>query len=68
VTEWIQWVEPFVETDTGTEPVIMRVSVPAAVAQARKTAALAGGKYDSDEEALADFMVVHWAVRKTEGL
>ena len=58
---WVEWIEPFIETDAGTEPVYCRVSVKAAVARAQLVAREMGHEYTSDQEALDDFVAVHWA-------
>jgi hypothetical protein len=65
MTEWVEWVEPFVETDTGTEPVYLRVSVKAAIARAKFVACEMNHEYASNQEALEDFIAVHWATGRT---
>ena len=62
MAEWIEWVEPFI----GSDAVYMRVSPETAIKKARHVANLSGGYYTSDDEALEDFIAVHWAVRKVE--
>lgn len=51
---WIEWIEPFGD---GNEAVIMRAlpSDVAAVQRKREP------RYETDEQAIDDFMVVHWA-------
>lgn len=53
--DWIEWVEPY---GPNSEPVYMRVSVKTAVSYQRMKYL-----YDTDDEALADFMAVNWAYR-----
>ena len=55
---WIEWVEPF---DKKANPVYMRVSKETAIAAQKEIAKKLNKPYSSDEEALEDFMVVHWA-------
>jgi len=57
--DWVEWVEPAIDS----EPVYCRVSKATAVKMQRK-AALDSFKhyvYPNDEQALEDFMTVHWA-------
>jgi hypothetical protein len=55
--KWIEWVEPFVGAGKQRDyPVYMRVTPDAAIAYMKDLQ-----DYDSDEEALADFMGVYWA-------
>jgi len=59
LTDYVEWVEPFFES----EPVIMKITVATAI-RFQKAAAARINKnfvYKSDEEALEDFLVVHWA-------
>ena len=58
--DWIEWIEPF---GPDNEPVFCRVTVRTAVAAQKFSSAQAkeGFTYVSDEDALDDFMVVHWA-------
>lgn len=60
--EWVEWVEPF---GMGNEPVYSRVDKQTAIKHARRCAET-GGNPLSDEEALYEFMVVHWAAIKKE--
>ena len=57
---FVEWVEPF---GPNSEPVYCRVSIATAIATQKYTAqqAKAGFRYLSDNEALDDFMTVHWA-------
>lgn len=56
--DFVEWVEPFIES----EPVYMRVSVAIAIKyQKHKAKSLHGYIYATDDEALEDFVVVHWA-------
>jgi hypothetical protein len=50
---WITWVEPFVNSG---EPVYCTVSEKTAVEAQRQI-----HEYETDEQALEDFMVVYWA-------
>lgn len=54
---WIEWVEPFVESD----PVYLRVSRETAIKYAKDGAAKHGHTYATDEDALMDFIIVNWA-------
>jgi hypothetical protein len=51
---WIEWIEPFGD---GNEAVIMRM-LPADVAAVQRRRE---PRYETDEQAIEDFMVVHWA-------
>ena len=62
MSDWIEWVEPFIDSD----PVYMRVLPETAIKSARHAAIFRGHYYATDEDALEDFIAVHWAVRKTE--
>lgn len=57
MAEYIEWIEPFSD---GNEPVIcrMRVEDVASVQRRREP------RYVSDEQAIDDFVVTHWATRK----
>lgn len=59
VATWIEWVEPFIDSD----PVYCRVSPEAAIKAQKRSAKSAKPdfEYPSDAEALDDFMTVHWA-------
>lgn len=59
---FIEWIEPF---GPKGEPVYMRVPYSTAIAVAKTAAASKGHSYASDEQALEDFIVVHWARRGT---
>lgn len=56
--QWVEWEEPF---DNTGHILVLRVPVEAAIITARATAASRGYIYENDEQALEDFMVVHWA-------
>ena len=56
---WIEWIEPF---GPSNEPVYCRIPVSTAVAHSKWCAAkISKYTYPNDEEALVDFMLVHWA-------
>jgi len=55
---WVQWVEPF---GPSSEPVYCRVSEEVAKAVAKQTAEKNNHTYETEEQMLVDFMVVHWA-------
>lgn len=59
---WIEWVEPF---GPNNEPVFFRVPPETAIAVQKATAKQANPDfvYPSDQAALDDFIVVHWATR-----
>lgn len=61
---WIEWVEPY--GDYGT--LYCTVSEKTAIAVEKAIAAAAGkpGIYSTDDEALQDFMTVHWATFTTK--
>ena len=52
---WIEWVEPF---GPNNEPVYMRVEESTAIAVMKKM-----HPELADQEALEDFIVVHWAAK-----
>lgn len=54
------WVEPF---GPNNEAVHMRVTEATAIAKAKAVAAEHGHTYASDEDALGDFIAVHWATK-----
>lgn len=55
----IEWIEPF---GPSNEPVFCRVLPETAIAYQRRNALQAKNyEYESDEAALEDFMIVHWA-------
>lgn len=56
----VEWVEPG-END---EPVIQIISIEEAVKIAKAVAATKGYTYSSDQDALEDFVTVHWAIVK----
>lgn len=56
-TQWVEWVEPFIDS----EPVFMRVTSSTAIAAMKKAAATKGHTYEDDQRALEDFITVHWA-------
>jgi len=55
---WINWVEPFNEQD---DPVYCKVTEHAAILRQKEVAKKRGYTYPNDEEALLDFISVHWA-------
>lgn len=55
---WVEWVEPF---GPNSEPVYL--SIPESTAVAKQKSLY---YYNSDKEALYDFMVVHWATFRKE--
>jgi len=55
---WITWVEPF---GPNNEPVYMFVPESTAIAVSKDFAKRSNHTYTSDEEALSNFMDVHWA-------
>ena len=57
-TRWVEWAEPF---GPNCEPAYKRCRESTAIAAAHKVALEHNYTYKSDDEALADFMVVHWA-------
>ena len=63
-TEWIEWVEPFLSdvVNLDGDPVFCRVK-PATAIAAQRYSAMQAKNYDypTDEQALEDFMIVHWA-------
>jgi hypothetical protein len=61
----IEWVEPF---GPNSEPVYCRVTEQTAIATQRHIGRTMPTpyEYESDERALEDFMVVHWAESVTE--
>ena len=63
--EWVEWVEPF---GPNSEPVYCRVSKQTAIAAQRQSASTAksGFIYETDIQALEDFMTVHWASLRKE--
>lgn len=60
LNDWVEWIEPF---GPNSEEVYCRVSVKTAIATQRYTGAQAkqGFVYATDQEALDDFITVHWA-------
>lgn len=57
---FIEWIEPY---GPNNEPVYMRVAEPTAIATMRASALRKGHVYESDTQALQDFMTVNWAQR-----
>lgn len=55
--EWVEWVEPYYES----EPVVMRVRAKAAIFAQKFVAESRGHAYADDQTALDDFMAVNWA-------
>lgn len=55
---WVEWIEPF---GPNNQPVYMAVPADTAIADAKYVASLHQHTYKNDEDALSDFMVVHWA-------
>jgi hypothetical protein len=67
VTSYVEWIEPF--DTSGSIPLICRLTVEDAIKFQLGAPERAGNtvfKYESDEQALDDFMAVHWA-RIVEG-
>jgi len=60
----VEWLEPCPGGPEGTMVVVQRMKVEQAIDQQKGSAALKGFSYPSDEMALDDFCVVHWAVVK----
>jgi hypothetical protein len=60
---WIEWIEPF---GPNNEPVYCRVPTSTAIAVAKYIAAKQGHMYESDQDALDDFIIVHWATIVSE--
>jgi hypothetical protein len=56
---WVEWIEPF---GPKSEPVYCRVPESTAIASMQDRARRKGHEYATDEEALTDFMVIHWAI------
>lgn len=50
---WVEWVEPF---NADSDPVYLRVEKSVAIKTQKTLHA-----YDSDQNALDDFVTVHWA-------
>jgi hypothetical protein len=59
MAKWIEWVEPFIDS----EPVFCRVSPETAILAQKKSAANTTKKfvYSNDQDALDDFIICHWA-------
>lgn len=57
---WVEWREPYGE---GPEPIMCRMSVEDAIAVSKRTIVAMGHPVPTDEHALAEFLVVHWAER-----
>ena len=55
---WIDWIEPF---GPENQPVYMRVPESTAVAVSKTIAASKGHTSANDQQALDDFVTVHWA-------
>ena len=57
---WIEWVEPF---DPEGNPLFCKIASSTAISAQKRSAESAkpGFKYESDEAALEDFKIVHWA-------
>lgn len=55
---WVEWVEPF---GPNFEPVYLRTLASTAVMVQKRAAAFHGHKYENDELALEDFMIINWA-------
>ncbi len=58
---WVEWIEPF---GPNNEPVYLSVPETTAIACMKDSAKRRGKFYLSDEQALDDFVVVHWAYIK----
>lgn len=57
--KWVKWIEPF--DGYGAEALHCKVSIENAIASAKRSAASRGYAYIRDEDALNDFITVHWA-------
>jgi hypothetical protein len=58
MTTWVEWIEPF---GPNNEPVYCRVEASTAIAVRKELAAKLNHVYVNDEDALLDFIAVHWA-------
>ena len=56
--DMLEWAEP--GTD-GREIDLIRITTSVAIEQQKQSAFFAGYVYDNDQDALNDFIVVHWA-------
>ncbi len=61
MTKYVEWVEPYDEHCDITQ--ILRLSVEDAIKAQKRSANIRNPlfEFDSDERALEDFIVVHWA-------
>jgi hypothetical protein len=55
---WIEWIEPF---SPSNQPVYCRVTEAVAIETQMYTAVQLGKPYTNEQDALEDFMQVHWA-------
>lgn len=62
-TDLIEWVEP----SEDNQPITFTCSEKEAIDRQRSIAASRGFTYESDDDALQDFMVVNWARRVSPG-
>lgn len=62
---WVEWIEPF---GPNNEPVYLRVPESTAIASAKHRWGSHPTRpgYSSDQDALDDFMIVHWATFRKE--
>ena len=58
MNRWIEWVEPFGFTQ---KTVHCRIKEQDAIEETKATGLKMGRVYESDDRALEDFMVAHWA-------
>lgn len=56
---WVEWVEPYSQA-TGSDPVYMKIKATTAIG-AMKSYRSGKYSYNNDEDALVDFLTVHWA-------
>ena len=62
MTKYVEWVEPF-WNEYPDVPVILRLTVEDAIIVQKASLEKSGNKtfkYESDEDALDDFVVIHW--------
>jgi hypothetical protein len=61
MTKYVEWVEPHYGPEELPVDVFLRCTIAHAINFARNTAEKLGHSYASDEDALDDFIVTHWA-------
>ena len=62
MTRWVEWVEPFIDSD----PVYSRISTETAIKAQKTSAKTIGFEYKTDRDALDDFVICHWASIREE--